>query len=231
MEDDSYYLIKVKGGCDWDKEDDGVIDTNCTQNKGTIRAIAKGQDIKAIGENFKVTLVSELIFEKVAKHLYNNFNQTTFETKLTKAIKEVIASDIDGNGVIDVNDMATFEPIDNKDKLTNIYKTKFQDLVEIVHTGKLPLLNINYKIGHFNTDGYAQGVSLSKDGTKAYIADGYNGLVVLDITDPSNPTQLERLDTEDYAYDVTLSKDGSKAYIADGGNGLVILDISPLKDY
>ena len=224
MEDDSFYLIKVKGGCDWDKEDDGEIDENCTQNKGTIRAIAKGSDIKIIGDNFKITLVSELIFEKVAKYLYNNFNKTTFELNLTKAIKEVIVSDIDGDGEININDMAKFEPVQDKDKLANIYKMQFQNLIETIHFNKIPLLNINYQIGHFDTYD-AWHVALSNDETKAYIADGENGLVIVDITNPNNPTQIGHFDTY-YAWHVALSNDETKAYIADGVNGLVIVDIT-----
>jgi len=182
MEDDSFYLIKVKGGCDWDVEDDGEKDISCTQNKGTIRAIAKGRDIKRIGNDFKVTLVSELVYEKVAKYLYSNFNKTTFESKLTKVIKEIIKSDIDGDGKIDINDMAKFDPVKDKDKLANIYKIQYQNLVKIVHSKKLPLLNINYQIGHFDTDGGAISVTLSKDETKAYVADYDNGLVILDVS-------------------------------------------------
>ena len=230
MEDDSFYLIKVKGGCDWDKDDNGIMDSNCTPNKGTIRAIAKGSDIKAMGDNFKVTLASELIFEKVAKYLYNNFNKTTFESKLNEAIQEVIAFDIDGDGDVDINDMAKFEPVDNKAKLADDYKKQFQELVGIVHSGKIPLLTINYiginYIGRFNTHGKTESITLSKDGTKAYVADRGGGLVILDVSDPAHPTEIVRLVTNGSVESVALSKDGTKAYVANGSKGLVILDVS-----
>jgi len=36
-----------------------------------------------------------------------------------------------------------------------------------------------------NTDGYAKGVFVSGD--YAYVADGYNGLLIMDVSNPTNP--------------------------------------------
>jgi len=52
IDDNSFYLYEVTGGEDWDADDDGVKDENATLNRGKVRAIAKGSDIKAVaGEN------------------------------------------------------------------------------------------------------------------------------------------------------------------------------------
>ena len=86
--------------------------------------------------------------------------------------------------------------------------------------------------GHYDTAGYAYAVALSKDGTKAYVADLNNGLVIVDISNPADPTLLGSYDTHGGAVDVVLSKDGTKAYVADKGDryvqgdGLVVVDIS-----
>ena len=82
------------------------------------------------------------------------------------------------------------------------------------------------KLGAYNTDGFSIGVTLSSDGTKAYIADGRDGLVIVDISDPSHPIKLGTYNTAGHAYSVTLSSNGQKAYIADWENGLVIVDVS-----
>ena len=66
-------------------------------------------------------------------------------------------------------------------------------------------------------------VTLSSDGTKAYVAADKAGLVIVDISDPAHPTELDSYDTAGYALDVTLSSDSTKAYIADNLNGLVII--------
>ncbi len=76
---------------------------------------------------------------------------------------------------------------------------------------------------------HAESVTLSSDGTKAYIADGNNCLVIADISNPTHPTKLGSCSTYGYTYgislDVTLSSDETKAYMANGRNGLVIVDI------
>jgi len=77
-------------------------------------------------------------------------------------------------------------------------------------------------MGHHNTTGEARGIVISGD--YAYVADGDNGLVVLDITDRSAPWRIGGYDTNGTANAVAVS--GDHAYVADRENGLVILDIS-----
>jgi len=67
----------------------------------------------------------------------------------------------------------------------------------------------------------AQGVLVS--GSTAYVAAGYDGLVIYDITEPHNPVKLGQLETY-YAYDVAVN--GNHAYVADYEGGLRIIDIS-----
>ncbi|MCD6259475.1 MAG: hypothetical protein J7J31_07720 [Helicobacteraceae bacterium] len=86
-------------------------------------------------------------------------------------------------------------------------------------------INIKALVASFDTS-RAQYVTLSADGTKAYVADYNSGLQIIDITDPATPTHLGSIDTPSYAYGVTLSADGTKAYVADGGSGLQIIDIT-----
>ena len=82
------------------------------------------------------------------------------------------------------------------------------------------------KLGSYDTAGHSLGLTLSSDGTKAYIADGRNGLVIVDISDPAHPTKLGLYDTAGASAGLALSNDGTKAYVADDDNGLVIVDIS-----
>jgi 6-phosphogluconolactonase (cycloisomerase 2 family) len=68
--------------------------------------------------------------------------------------------------------------------------------------------------GSYDTTGSALGVDVV--GNYAYIADGTNGLVILDITDPTNPTLVGSLDTAGNAYKVRVV--GDYAYVADGNS-------------
>lgn len=56
------------------------------------------------------------------------------------------------------------------------------------------------------------------------MADGWNGLLVIDISDPSSPEQIGHYDTDGYACGVTVK--GNYAYVADHWDGLVVIDVS-----
>ena len=58
----------------------------------------------------------------------------------------------------------------------------------------------------------------------AYIADSYNGLVVVDVSDPADPIWRGGYDTDNEVYRVALSY--GYAYVADYTGGLVAVDVS-----
>jgi len=68
-----------------------------------------------------------------------------------------------------------------------------------------------FALSSYDIARYAQKVTLSGDGTKAYVADSGSGLVIIDITDPENLILLGSYDTAGNASDVALSDDGTKA--------------------
>jgi len=61
------------------------------------------------------------------------------------------------------------------------------------------------------TSGVVRGVAVSGD--YAYVADGYNGLVIVDVTDKSAPAFAGSYDTAGSALSVAVS--GNYAYVAD----------------
>lgn len=76
--------------------------------------------------------------------------------------------------------------------------------------------------GFFNTPGTSEAVSVSGD--YAYVADGYLGLRIIDVSDPAAPTETGFYNTSGYAYDVAVS--GDYAYVADGSKGLRVINVS-----
>ncbi|MCP4104584.1 MAG: hypothetical protein GY749_03450 [Desulfobacteraceae bacterium] len=80
-------------------------------------------------------------------------------------------------------------------------------------------------IGSVATPGQSFGVTVA--GNKAYVADGYRGLQIIDISDPENPQVTGSASTSGTAYNVTVAED--KAYVA-CGRGLQIIDISDSKN-
>ena len=61
-------------------------------------------------------------------------------------------------------------------------------------------------------------------GKLAYVADGYGGLQIIDISDSSNPTLAGNYNTSGQAWDLEIV--GNYAYVADKSSGLKIIDIS-----
>tara|TARA_B100001057_G_C22791562_1_gene927836 strand:- start:291 stop:1610 length:1320 start_codon:yes stop_codon:yes gene_type:complete len=62
------------------------------------------------------------------------------------------------------------------------------------------------------------------DGQYAYVAIGYSGLAIIDISDISNPNVVKIVDTDGQAFGVDIS--GDYAYVADDTNYIEIIDIS-----
>jgi hypothetical protein len=76
--------------------------------------------------------------------------------------------------------------------------------------------------GNYDTSGSVSGVQVV--GNYAYVADGYSGLQIIDISNPTTPTLKGNYDTSGAAVGVQVV--GNYAYVADGGSGLQIIDIS-----
>ncbi len=74
----------------------------------------------------------------------------------------------------------------------------------------------------------ALSIAISSDNTKAYVACGYNDVVIFDITDI--PIPVGSFITNGYAFSIVLSDDGKIAYVADGANGIVVKDVSNLNN-
>ncbi len=70
-------------------------------------------------------------------------------------------------------------------------------------------------------DGYGYAYDIAVAGNYAYIADSYNGLEIVDISNPAAPTIAGSYHTVSGAKDVAVS--GNNVYLAAGNSGLLIL--------
>jgi len=68
------------------------------------------------------------------------------------------------------------------------------------------------------------GYGIAISGTYAYIADGDNGLSIVNVSDPAHPALAGSCDTPGTAQDVAVS--GSFAYMADGDGGLRVINVA-----
>jgi hypothetical protein len=58
----------------------------------------------------------------------------------------------------------------------------------------------------------------------AYVADGFSGAVIVDISDQNNPSIVGSFETENYCFNIFA--EGDLMFLANGDNGLQIVDIS-----
>lgn len=73
-----------------------------------------------------------------------------------------------------------------------------------------------------NITGYANSVFVSDD--FAYVSNSYNGLAIINVSNPLNPGTPLYVDTRDHSRDVFVS--GDYVYVANSDSGLVIIDVS-----
>jgi len=69
-----------------------------------------------------------------------------------------------------------------------------------------------------------KAISVFVSGSYAYVANGREGLRIVNVSDPGNPYEVGYFDALGSALDVFVS--GSYAYVASGGEGLRIVDVS-----
>jgi hypothetical protein len=80
-------------------------------------------------------------------------------------------------------------------------------------------------IGSLEIEGIYRGIDVYDD--KAYLACEYNGVVVIDVSNPFAPKHIGNIQTPGFACDVKVVN--SKIYVADWDSGLQIIDLSNLE--
>ncbi|HAB18940.1 MAG TPA: hypothetical protein PLX89_03845 [Verrucomicrobiota bacterium] len=80
------------------------------------------------------------------------------------------------------------------------------------------------RVGSYNIGGVAFGVQVVGNLAYVAVADGEEGLKILDVSDPTRPVLVGSFDTSEDAFTVQVV--GSRAYLAADAAGLIILDVS-----
>ncbi|SET01770.1 Uncharacterized conserved protein [Methanococcoides vulcani] len=129
-----------------------------------------------------------------------------------------MSSDYDNFNELYENSLNSF--VIDEEEIALPARTESIDTPEIEPVPEETLENVSLA-DRYDADEW-KGVAVA--GNYAYVADEENGLVILDISDPTSPTLAGSYDTAGLAGHVDVA--GNYAYVADFENGLVILDIS-----
>ncbi len=250
LERDSFYLYQVNSIIGYD-DNEGNLLTNTV----TTRAFVKGSTVQTLGNEaiFSVSFASEIAYDLMAKELTNpNLMPADIDTLIGTTTGQVIAENTNTDGVINILDIITFDPIlANDDKFTQKYQDNKNAILTNLNNGGTALFGIETF-----RDSFAQGeffptatattlgdIAISNDGNTAFITEfdnnGEFSLYFVNIEDLTNP--VERTHPAAYKSDavamtitggplsaaasVTLSADGRRAFIAGYQSGLEIIDV------
>jgi hypothetical protein len=135
--------------------------------------------------------------------------------------------------ILDVSDPASIKPIASLDSAggSDIYLGGQLAFVSGYYAGghEFEILSIGdsahpSRVGSYVTPGPNNGVWANGDWTRAYVADGFQGLAVLDISNLNSPRLDSYMAGADLSEDITV--DGQWAYVANEQSGLQILDVA-----
>lgn len=115
--------------------------------------------------------------------------------------------------------LITITGVSSAEKLDMSFVSQYNDLYSDNSITNALVTQAQNFSGHYGGSVYNVAVA----GNYAYVGQGQD-MLVIDITDPSNPSRVGRVTTPALVNNVALS--GNYAYVANGENGLVIVDVT-----
>ena len=113
------YVIAVTGGTDIDYDDNLVWDETPTPNRGTLHAFVN--DTQFANGDFKVNILTDMVYSNLIDEITVDINQTELESQIKIKAKQLLKDDpygdVNGNGVIDGDDILAWNPAADKNKL------------------------------------------------------------------------------------------------------------------
>jgi hypothetical protein len=240
LEDESFYIYQVSGGVDIDADDNGTEDEPPVSNQGVFRALVKGSWIKEMTDDtFRVTAVSEHLYQKC----YDEIDHTEFNRGwdiqhcADWESQKILETDLNGDDVIDPKDILVFNPVDDRESLSQLVKDKYTLIVDDIHHHEdsyaVNLRNVYstipslQKVDYLNSMPESYATKISPDDKTLYkVGDDY--FSIIDVTDPKAIRYIGVV-ADDGARDLAVSHNGNTAYTV-SYRGLSVIDISNASD-
>ncbi|NPA53440.1 MAG: hypothetical protein GXO21_02090 [Aquificae bacterium] len=223
ISDNDLFLIKVSGGLDWDSNDDGIKDKKPTKNKGTIRVFALGKDIKSLDGKLTVSLATELAYEMLAYDFTYSFEKESFLRKLNTVSQDILSRDINGDGIINKEDLLLFDPVVHKEYLRQVILSKLDILVERIYENSKfpPIFELKPVPIGFVPSGFA--FKIRENNRVLFIGSPY-GMHIYDVSNPLETFLYSSFATFDWIWNLDV-KD-NLLFIANLSEGFKIVDVS-----
>lgn len=113
VDPDTWYLVTVSDGFEYDADRDGVPDGTPTQVFGAVHALVRGSAIEP--PTYSVTPVTEALYQYLKPHL-SGLDANGIQTALDAAAAELVG-DIDGSGTADYADTFLWTPLYTRDRV------------------------------------------------------------------------------------------------------------------
>lgn len=205
IELDALYLIRVRGGADHDIEDDGIQDASPTNNKGIIHAFIGG---RALDSGLSVvSIVSELVYQRARAFVDQGLSVAELKDILDKFAERVLKRDLNNDGMISLEDVVHWDPVTNKDALTQDFDQIIRPAILQIHEGQLPIeaaLSISGPVLS-EIELPQQPRELATSNNIAIAAADASELYVVDFSDTYNPELLATIAVEGDIQSVAIS--------------------------
>ncbi|OIR23951.1 S8 family serine peptidase [Bathymodiolus thermophilus thioautotrophic gill symbiont] len=210
IENNKFYLYEASSG---------------NGNKGTIRAVTKGQWLRNRTSPFIISLASEMIYDFVAQDIKYNFSNQALENKINQ-LAPLVVNDLNNDLTINGKDTILYNQDIHTNGINSHYQNIKNEIIPLILNNDLSYINLVFKdqtpkqyINIINDN--ISSALFSKDEKYAYISTD-QGLRILDI---SNPLSVQEVA---YHKDSNL-KNITQAYLSDDSKFYVAIDINKKK--
>ncbi|SFV69841.1 Predicted cell-wall-anchored protein SasA (LPXTG motif) [hydrothermal vent metagenome] len=138
--DDKYYMIKIMGGIDVDRDDNGILDEVTTQKKGDLHGLYRGQTLKT--DYFKVNILTEVAYQVLKDILISETNTSVLESHLNAIAKKLL---LDTSTEVSYVDLTKWTPRFDKKLLRKQYTRNYEPVAQKIYNAE-DIYNEAYEI-------------------------------------------------------------------------------------
>ncbi|NQY86506.1 MAG: hypothetical protein HRT51_01980 [Colwellia sp.] len=131
VNNDDLYLLESVGGVDTDPNDDGlVLDSDMINVKGSFKAIVQGKELKT--DKVRINVLTDYIYQYMRGTSIKALGVETYVKELN-LLSEVLAADINNDGITNYEDVLNFDPLVDANKINFNYDELLNFYVPAIH--------------------------------------------------------------------------------------------------
>ncbi len=183
------YILTAHGGTILDANADGIRDEDPVANTVRLHSIFIGEHVQAGA--LHVSLLSEILFQRLSVVLRSGYSANVIEEEMRVRAAVLFKEDITNDGTLDNLDVLAWDPHLNMNALRHVetrYEALRQNLRDDENITAAALALTGTTLSTFNLPSGIHDLALAEN--HAYVAAGSDGLVIMDISNPTQPTQV-----------------------------------------